>query len=178
MDLSHVYKEGGSGVSRTVVHLLPRTVVVLDSAALNEKQPIRLRWHLAQATEPAADGTFTMPGTAATLSGRVQRLDGEGAWTLNYHAYEAPYNKHRLGAEFKQQNEPYIELKTLDDHCKVLSCFAVTPAGEKPVTWRQHGAGTACSAATPEGLVEVSVEGGKLIVRCDDGKAWAVDLAH
>lgn len=174
-DLGAVYGEGYS-VTRTVVHLLPRIAVVLDTARLPAAQPISLRWHLAAPSEPDADGNFRLTGKAAALTGRTMRLDGDATIGTGQHVYVAPYDKHRLGEPFKQRNEPYIELKTTDDHCQVLSLFAVGAPHEATGTWRTVEGGWAMDS--PEGEVVVSVAGGELVVRRADSIAWSLPLAN
>jgi hypothetical protein len=173
-DLSHVYGEGFD-VSRTVVHLLPRTIVVLDTATLPEPQRISLRWHLAAEVLPDDAGNFTLTGKAATLTGRAIRLDGEGAWEPRRHAYVAPYNKHRLGAEFKQRHEPFIEMVSRGTRCQVISLFTVTGPDEGPVSaWRNGDQPQTWITTTPEGPVEVALTDEALSVSRDDGVAWEV----
>lgn len=172
-DLSGVYGEGYD-VSRTVVHLLPRIAVVLDEARLPEVEPISMRWHLAREVEPNDDGTFFMKGKSAGLSGRTMRLDGGATLSTGTHAYVAPYNKHRLGAEFKQRNESYIELKTSDRVCRILTLFAIYEAGGVQRLWKENDDGW--EIETPEGLVQVAVVGGSLKVQREDGAVWQAPL--
>jgi hypothetical protein len=169
MDLSGVYDEGVRA-SRTVVHLLPRVVAVLDAAALPREQEISMRWHLARATEPDADGGFTMKGDQATLTGSIQRLDGEATAGAGEHRYEAPYNKHRLGEELKQKYEPYIELKANGAQCRILTLFAVFGRDDETAMWTDRNKGW--SITTPEGEVVVKVTGETLEVRGPGGEAW------
>jgi hypothetical protein len=116
MDLTGVY-DGARRVTRSVVHLLPRIVVVLDDARVNESQPISLRWHLANPESPDANGAFRLQVAHATLAGLVCRLDGAAAIRTGRHRYEAPYDRDGLGAVLEQKYEPYIELETTADRC-------------------------------------------------------------
>lgn len=181
-DLSGVYGEGYT-VTRTVVHLLPRVAVVLDEATLPEVQPISLRWHLAKPVElgvdsvdrvDRVDGSFRFTADRATLSGRTMRLDGEATLGVDQHAYEAPYNKHRLGTVFPQRNEPYVALTTEDSKCRVLTLFAVGGPEKAVEVWKDEDGGWHID--TPEGPVRVALNDGALTVRRDDGKAWQVPI--
>ena len=60
-DLTGIY-EGAVSVVRTLVHLLPGTVAVLDEAVLGEPHDVSLRWHTAHACTPEADGSFMVAG--------------------------------------------------------------------------------------------------------------------
>lgn len=175
MDLSHVYDEGAQ-VFRSVVHLLPRICVVLDSAKLSESQATSLRWHLASPVEPGDDGTFIMKGKNAVLSGMVLRLDGQAALSSRTHAYAPPYDKHRLGSTFKQRNEAFLELSLQDARCQVLSLFAVSGAEETPIVWEVSSDQSGWTGVTPEGLVKVSLDGDRLVIRRNESTIWEVVL--
>lgn len=170
-DLSGVYGEGYT-VTRTVVHLLPRIVVVVDTAKLPAVQPISLRWHLAKPAEPDAGGAFSVGGLGAVLAGRTMRLDGTATIRAGRHVYAPPYNKHRLGAEFKQVHEPFVELSMEDNRCRVLTLFAVYGPDEEAGAWREDNGGWV--VATPEGTVRVALEEETLVVRGAGGKEWRV----
>lgn len=174
MDLSPVYGEGYS-VTRTVVHLLPCIVVVLDEAILPGSMPISLRWHLAAPAEPAHDGSFRLAVGDASLSARMMRLDGEAELAGRHHAYVAPYNKRVLGEDFEQRHEPYIELKAKDAHCRVLSLFTLQRAGEKSGAWRNLG-DRAWAFETLEGRFEVRLEQKRLSVLGSDGRSLQAPL--
>jgi len=176
-DLSDVYGEGYT-VARTVVHLLPRTVVVLDQAKLPEKQLISLRWHLASAPTSVYSNNFAVGGGKGLgrLAGLMVRLDGNTELRTRHHAYAPPYNVHRLGAEFAQRNEPYLEMSTVDDRCTVLSAFLVYGEENFIPLWHEVVGERAWSVVTPEGDVSVSVEEGELTVRDDRSLNWQVPL--
>ncbi len=175
IDLSGVYGEN-TDVTRTVVHLLPRVAVVLDQAVVPEQQPISLRWHLAKESVPDASGTFGFVAGRARLAGKMVRLDGEGRFIASNHAYEEPYNKHRLGTVFKQRHEPYIELKVEDNTCTVLSLFAVQESATEEATW-ENISDKAWVINTTEGRVEVQVTQTMLKVEGPQGKVWKVPLS-
>jgi hypothetical protein len=167
IDLSNVYGEGYK-VTRTVSHVLPRVVAVLDEATLPEVQPISIRWHTAKPVEVAADGSFLLKTDHAQLAARVQRLDGDATLRTGHHAYAEPYNKHRLGTSFEQRHEPYVELVAEDDHCRVLTLFAVFGAEEETRQWQMEDG--AWGIETPEGAVKVNATNTGLMVEGQDGQ--------
>ena len=165
MDLSNVYGDAKI-VTRTVAHFLPRVMVVVDNATLADAQHISLRWHLVAPATPDKFGVFTLKGQRATLSGRVLRADGAAETLAARHAYAAPYNRNGQGPEFEQRHEPYVELRTKDDHCRIVSLFCVFGPGETPVPWREIADGW--DIATPEGKVTVGLRDGTLVVKNAD----------
>lgn len=175
-DLGAVYGEGYT-VTRTVVHLLPRTSIVLDEAILPEKEPISLRWHVAADTEVGEDGAFRVEAKRAAIAARTIRLDGDAAFAVRKHAYAPPYNKHRLGAEFPQRNEPFIEMTAEDNHCRAISFFTVQKAGAVPTEWRDAG-DNRWTASTPEGEVIVTLKSDALHVALEGGASWRVPIAR
>ena len=161
MDLSEPYGEDRR-VVRHVVHLLPRIVVVLDEARLPATEPISLRWHAITPPELDDEGRFAVRGERAVTVGHVQRLDGESELRLDRHEYRAPYDKDRLGNPYPQRHEPFVELKTEDDTCRILSTFCVFGPGDQPSVWQASAGGW--SIETPEGSVRVSVKNDCLAV--------------
>ena len=174
MDLSGVYGDGFQ-VTRTVVHLLPRVAAILDVATLPAKQPISMRWHLAEAVAPEPNGVLTVGRGAARLTGRILRLDGEARLSANTHAYSAPYNKDRLGNELKQKHEPYVELQTNDERCSVLTLFAVSDTNDDAVVWTDAPDGW--SITTLEGEVNVEATAEALVVHGPNERVWKAPVA-
>ena len=172
MDLSHVYDEGAQ-VSRTVVHLLPNVAVVLDTAKLASTDKISMRWHVAGETAPEDDGSFVVVGKQGSLVGRTMRLDGEATLTAKHHEYVAPYNTHRLGAEFKQRKEPFLDMEMTDDRCQLLSLFAVFESGSDLGRWESVEDGW--KITTAEGPVEVKLAGNRLLVEGPGERVWDVE---
>jgi len=170
-DLGEVYGPGYT-VSRNVIHLLPRVAVVLDTATLPEKQPISLRWHLAGVVAPDGEKPFRFTAGKASLTGLMKRLDGETNTRAGAHAYAVPFNLNRLGEELAQKNEPYVELSAEDQHCRVVSIFAVGTS-DAPMDI-QPGDDNAWTIPTPEGQVEVRLEGDTLVVTRDGQEQWRV----
>ncbi len=174
MDLSEAYGEG-QHVRRHVVHLLPRIAVVLDEAELDVKEPISLRWHTIAPAEPDDEGCFTVRGDKATLTCRVQRLDGEAELRLGRHEYRPPYDKDRLGNPYPQRHEPFVEIKTENDRCQILSAFCVFGPDEQTPLWQ--GGADGWSINTPEGPVQVRLEKhGLAVENTATQRAWRINL--
>ena len=174
MDLSEAYGEG-QHVRRHVVHLLPRIAVVLDEAKLDAKEAISLRWHTIVPAEPDDEGRFTVRGEQATLSCRVQRSDCEAEMSLGRHEYHPPYDKDRLGNPYTQRREPFVEIKTEDDRCRILSAFCVFGPGEQAQPWQELAGGW--SIDTPEGPVQILVKEDCLAVENTTTQhAWRIQL--
>ena len=155
IDLASKY-DGARMVRRTVVHLLPATAFVLDEVQLETVETLSLRWHTASDTNPAGDGSFLVEESNAILSARVvSLLDGENTLSIasRRHAYQAPYNRHRLSDVFPQRHEPYIEATTHATRACLLSLFTIVRAGETHPTWVDTNEGW--SASTREGPVAV-----------------------
>lgn len=174
MDLSEAYAEG-QHVRRHVVHLLPRVAVVLDDAKLDAKEPISLRWHTIAPTEPDDEGRFTVRGDKATLACRVQCMDGDAEISLGRHEYRPPYDKDRLGNPYPQRHEPFVEIKTENDRCRILSAFCVFGPDEQAQPWL--GGADGWSINTPEGTIRVCVEEDHLVVEnATTNRAWRIQL--
>ena len=170
MDLTDVYEEA-SKVTRTVVHLLPRVLVVVDEGELTSENEISLRWHTAAIPEMLGDGNLKVQGDRACLVGWVGRLDGEATLDAKQHAYVAPYNVDALGDTQPQRHEPYVELAMVGDRCRIVSLFCVEPVGGEPNLWRQADDGW--EIRTEEGLVQVSPTQDGVQVRRGDVE-WTV----
>ena len=174
MDLSEAYGEG-QHVRRHVVHLLPRVAVVLDEAKLDAKEPTSLRWHTIAPAEPDNEGRFTVRGGKATLACRAQRVDGEAEMSLNRHEYHPPYDKDRLGNPYTRRHEPFVEIKTEDDRCRILSAFCVFGPDEQIQAWQSCADGW--SIDTPEGPVQILVKEDCLAVEnTTTQRAWQIQL--
>ncbi len=174
MDLSEAYGEG-QHVRRHVIHLLPRVAIVLDEAKLVATELISLRWHTIAPAAPDDEGRFTVCGDKATLACRAQRLDGEAKMSLGRHEYHPPYNKDRLGNPYAQRHEPFVETRTEDSQCQILSAFCVFGPDEQAQAWQ--GGADGWSIITPEGPVQVRLEEDRLAVEnATTQHAWRIDL--
>lgn len=138
MDLTNAYA-GAQRVRRTVLHLLPGTVAVLDEAELKEPESISLRWHMASSGAPDDEGNFRVVNGGHALACRVESLDDQPeSMGLMRHAYEAPYNRDRTGQLLEQRHEPYVELIQKRRSCRILTLFALDD-GESPALWSRSG---------------------------------------
>ena len=161
IDLTPVYDDVAL-VRRTVLHLLPRVLVVLDEAELKEEDDISLRWHTCTIPELTPDGRLRVTGEKAAVVGRIERLDGELALSEGRQSYQAPYNRDALGEVYEQRHEPYVEAAVRSRRVRLLSMFCVQQCGSDQ-EWSAQGEGWSCS--TDEGQVMVSVASDAVAVR-------------
>lgn len=174
-DLTPTY-EGVRRVRRTVVHLLPGVVAVLDEAALDDPDEIALRWHTVGRCAPDAEGAFTVRGERAGLAGRIVALDGARPRFLRgEHAYATPYDRNRDGDPLGQRRESYVEARATASGCRWLSLFALVAPGASVQAWTEAPGGL--RYPTPSGVVRVGVEPGRLVVADErTGRGWRVPL--
>ena len=172
-DLTGIY-DGAASVVRTLVHLLPGTVVVLDEAALGEPRDVSLRWHTAHACAPEADGSFTVAGRKATAVCRMVSLAGEAAVAAARHRYHPPYDRDCYGTKF-EDGHPYIEASLHADRVVFLTLFSVV-AGRPAATlrWTEEDGGWSIGAGPDR--VRVAIDQETLTVTGDDGGRWRVPL--
>ena len=172
-DLTGIY-EGALSVARTLVHLLPGTVVVLDEAVLTESRDVSLRWHTAHPCAPEADGSFVVNGRKASATCRMVSLTGEAAVAAARHRYHPPYDRNCYGTKF-EDGHPYVEASLHADRVVLLTLFFVV-AGlpSAPVRWKEGDGGW--SIGTGGDRVTVALDRGELRVTGADGAGWHVPL--
>lgn len=177
MDLTHFYP-GASRVVRTVVHLNPATVAVLDEADFATDTGLALRWHTIDRAAPDADGRFTVAADGVHVGARVVRVDGGPATlTRAQHEYRPPHHLDRLGFPYPQPRESFVHATWRGAASRVLSLFSVTPKGTAPVRWDELTARSQWRATTPEGDVTVELTPTELRARHrGTGASWAVPL--
>jgi hypothetical protein len=147
-DLTGAYA-GARSVSRTVVHLLPGTVAILDELTLEQTSTVSLRWHTAEPCTPAPDGTFLVRGTHAAASCAVMATPGAARVSLQRHRYHPPFDTDYYGTPFAD-GHPYVEALVDDDRVTFLTLVAVfaDPGPElEPVPlplWRADAGGWRC----------------------------------
>ncbi|MFP4028817.1 MAG: heparinase II/III family protein [Candidatus Brocadiia bacterium] len=169
VDTTELYEDAKS-VQRSVVHLLPGIVVVLDSAQFDAPGMIRIRWHPETATQPDENGCFVVRNEPVALTGRIISPGGEKLqFSTGHHKYEAPHNRDRMGNLLPQRHEPYLDASTESDSCSVLSLFAVYGPDSEPGKWAttQNGWGI----DTPTGSAEVKIKLQKLTVARAQGES-------
>ena len=170
-DLTGIY-EGAASVARTLVHLLPGTVVVLDEAVLGEERDVSLRWHTAHPCSPEPDGSFVVMGRKATAVCRMVSLAGEAAVAAARHRYHPPYDRDYYGTKF-EDGHPYVEASLHADRVVLLTLFSVV-AGRPGDTlrWRQEAEGWSIGAGPDRVSVVIGQE--TLDVTGGAGARWRV----
>ncbi len=159
LDTTEVYA-GVHAVWRTVVHLNPGVVAVLDTATLPGSREISLRWHTVDQCEPTSDGKFLVTGAGgATLASRVVSLDeGKIKFARGTH---------------QETGDGFVEASLQGTTCSLLSVFCVFPPKTKSSVWEI--ADGALSIAGPAGIVDVRVSGKALSVAYRDGRmGWQI----
>ncbi len=148
---------------RTVLHVHPGFVVVLDQVRLERSESISLRWNTAvKATLVGEDG-FSLQREHVGLAARVLNLTGgETTHRLAKHQYHEPWNQDQFGGILPDRACPYYELLTAGDHCRLLSLFAVQP-GPQAVAWTQEG--NAYTGSIGNDRLEVTVSDSEITVR-------------
>jgi len=159
LDTADLY-EGVRDVLRTVVHLNPGVVVVLDRATLHKPADVSLRWHTADKCQPDANGRFRVQGGQGVhLASRVLRLD-DGELAVERREHEETRNS-------------YIEASLHGVECSFLSLFCVFGPAELPAHW--EGSNGSWSIQAPEGLVDVKLSSETLSVGYRDSpRGWRV----
>jgi hypothetical protein len=135
MDLTSAYMNG-QHVTRTVVHLYPGFVAVLDEATTPKEQVISLRWHTRDRAAPDEDGRFTVHGEKAKVSAQVIRLDeGELAFSRAEHEHRQGFDKDRTNTPLEPRRESYVEAKLRGNSCRILTLFNVQATEAPDATW-------------------------------------------
>jgi hypothetical protein len=110
------------------------------------------------------------------LVGQIVRLDGKADLNVRSHEYHAPLNVDALGEPFVQRREPYVELTTHDDHCRIASVFSVQKKDEAVNLWRDIPHGLAIDSA--EGEINVILQNDSLqVTNLRTDSKWTVSLA-
>lgn len=177
MDLTQFYPKA-KRVVRTVVHLNPATVAVLDEAEFAADTGLALRWHTIDRAAPDAEGRFTVMTEGIHLAARVLRADGGPAQvTRQEHEYRAPYHLDRLGFPYPQPRESFVLVNWRGTQSRVLSLFTITPKDAPPTRWDELAANAKWRAKTPEGEVTIELTGTELRASHQGtGASWVVPL--
>ena len=136
---------------RTVLHVFPGFVVVLDDIELDKPESISLRWNTAATPTRTGSGTqsgkdhvvdqhdFALQFEPVGLSARVLSLDGIAATSrIGRHGYQAPWNLDQFGGVLPDRDCPFFEtLIQSSRQCRLLSLFAVQP-GSKTRSWTER----------------------------------------
>jgi hypothetical protein len=145
MDLTPAYDDIKS-FRRTVIHLLPGYIAVLDEAELNRAEEISLRWHTIDQAAPSDDGAFVVRRGEAAATGHIASVDeADLQFDRREHRYVEPYHLERNGDPLEQYHESFIDTTHTADRCRLLTLFAT---GEKA-----SFGGTTKWESTPDGWV-------------------------
>ncbi len=135
LDLTKAY-QGVHSVRRSLIHLFPGTIVVLDQAELIEEEPVCLRWHTVRNCQPDTSGRFSFQGEKAGLSAQVISLTDNPVTTqAHQHEYKHPYNENRLGELYFQRRENFIEAAVSAKRIRFLTLFQIIPPDEEISQW-------------------------------------------
>ena len=159
MELSPAYS-GVKHFTRTVLHLWPGYIVVLDDAAVETPESISLRWHTINKPEPSTDGSFIVRNDLAAASGRILNLGGgDLSIQREEHGYHAPYDRTRAGDPLEVRNENFLNASLVGDRCRLLTLFASGAAADfgAGTTWQTMADGWTFDG--PHGRVTAKVDG-------------------
>lgn len=178
LDLTRFYPDA-SQVRRTVVHLTPGIVVVLDDARFERSKEITLRWHTSTPSHPTADGAFTVSGERACLTARIVDLSSPTAdarWRVgsSQHRYAPPFDRSRTGEDLQQRHEDFVWVQRSAPSARILSLFAVDAAAQSHSAWEPSSVGYQVSTA--DGKFQVAADEHQVRVSDAQGREWAIDL--
>lgn len=156
-DLSACHPEATS-ITRSVFHLLPNVVVIIDEAHVESTAQFRLRWHTAKPVKIRNDGSFNFTVGKANLSARVH---APGPVRVSHasgrHHYSAPFHQNRLGENLHQLREPFVDTRTKGKRCRLLTAFATGLSRVPPASWQEQN-GTLSFQDKKHGRFSVRIE--------------------
>ena len=159
MELSPAYT-GVKHFTRTVLHLWPGYILVLDDTELEQRESISLRWHTIDKAAPAADGSFIVRNGRAAASAQILNLGaGDLSIQREEHHYKAPYNRTRSGDLLEARKESFLHASLVGDRCRLLTLFATGTAADfgAGTTWQSTADGGTFDG--PHGRVTAKVDG-------------------
>jgi hypothetical protein len=166
MDLSKAY-DGVLRVVRTVVHLFPGFVAVLDEGELGKAEDISLRWHMIEVPDLKKDGALQLVSRGVGLTGQIDVIAGSLIeHRIQHHEYQAPFNRDRMGDLLDQRREPYVEIRLRDKQYRVLTMFALNTDSSK--SWVPEE--TSWKILTNDGDCEMSLSDSELRVFSSSGR--------
>jgi hypothetical protein len=160
---------------RTVLHIHPGFVVVLDEAQLDTSESISLRWNTAKKPAMVGDDGFSVQRDKVGLAARVIDLGGDKtSLRMARHQYHEPWNKDQFGGILPERDCPYVEAVTNSDHCRYLSLFCVQPGSQTvPWTWRD----STHTGQIGDDRLGVTVSDDGLTIRSSKhGKIWEIPM--
>ncbi len=170
--------EGVFQSSRTVIHLFPGIVAVLDEAKLEKPESISIRWHTVDDATPSKDGSFIVRNAPTTLSAKMFSLDdNELSFGQSRHQYKAPWDKNHFGVKMEDGHTSFVEAKLQNtDRCRVLSLFSVYKETIEPPEWKKED--NTISIETDSGRAILSIHSDKIVVGIDSNKEiWSTPLS-
>ncbi len=175
LDLTGAY-EGVQSVKRTVVHLFPGFVAVLDEGNLDNEEDISLRWHTINPAQLGSSGAFYLTNEGICLAGQIDVQTGMLTdHRLMRHEYQAPFHKDRAGDLLDQRWEPYLETRLHDKHYRILSLFALVPKANAFNQWISTN--NRWAIRTQDGDCAVHVTDKELLVSSESlNREWKVDV--
>ncbi|MEO6875618.1 MAG: heparinase II/III family protein [Opitutaceae bacterium] len=122
---------------RTVLHVHPGFVIVLDEAVLDQRESISIRWNTAQKAVLTGPDSFVLQRDNVGLAARILNLNGsDTTHHLGHHRYLPPWNKDEFGGILPGRDCPYYEAVVNANHCRFLTLFSVQP-GRHAQLWTQ-----------------------------------------
>jgi len=122
---------------RSVLHIFPGFVIVLDQAVLEKPETISLRWNTARRPTLTGKDGFSLQLERVGLAGRVLHPgSGEAIHRIANQKYTPPWNKDQFGGMLPERDCPYFETLVAEERCRFLSLFAVQP-GNRTTAWSE-----------------------------------------
>lgn len=166
IDLTGAYRDVAR-VTRSVIHLLPDLVAVLDDCQTATAEPVTLRWHTADRAEIDDTGSFRAqaagPRGPVRLFGQICPLSGAtAAFRRGEHRYRPPYDRTRLNEPLTQRRESFVAADAHGSRCRLLTLFVIAGPGAEPPAWPPERDGDTWRAPAAGGIATVSAGGGAL----------------
>jgi len=141
MDLTPVY-DNADLVTRSVAHLFPGIVVVLDQVRLPKAESIELRWHTGGTPQMKMSGSFFASGEQGRVVGQISSISNqELSFDTGEHRHKSPFNLTRQGDPLIQEYHPFIRIQTNAKAASILTLFAITQKSGDPAAWKREDKG-------------------------------------
>jgi len=174
IDLTAAY-DGVDSVRRTVIHLLPGVVAVLDDATVPSEVEFSIRWHTIIDPVVENSGRFSLTTDKSRLEARVIALDATTEVLKRKHEYVKPYDSGRGGSPLEQHHEPYVEVLTNGVQARFLTLFVVGPTELDVSPWMGSDGTWSTHSGTKN--FTVSLENELLsVVSLVDGRSLSTDI--
>ena len=161
---------------RTVLHVFPGFVVVLDEARLAGHESISLRWNTAHPPVLTGEDGFRLQLERVGLAARVLDLQGGATcYRIDRQRYHAPWNRDQFGGILPERDCPYFEAVTHSDRCRFLTLFSVQP-GSRTQAWTRKD-DVHVGTIGPDRL-EVTATDTEIVVQSSvHNRSWTIALA-